>query len=104
MNKKVVLGVAAVLLCAAAGVFAVDKAVDKAGELKKLEAERTALTWKIVDKRAELIAGNADCRELHEQIMALHRELALKLDADPAMRDLNTKADELDRKIAELKK
>ncbi|MDD4816683.1 MAG: hypothetical protein PHI85_01780 [Victivallaceae bacterium] len=100
MNKKMGFGVAALLLCAAAGVWA----VDKAEELKKLEAERTALTWKIVDKRSELISGNADCRELHEQIMALHRELALKLDADPAMRELNVKAEELDRRIAELKK
>ena len=63
--------------------------VDKSEELKKLEAQRQELTWKIVDKRAELISSNPDLKQLHDQIMTLHREMALKLDANPEMQKLN---------------
>ena len=78
--------------------------VDKSEELKKLEAQRQELTWKIVDKRAELISSNPDLKQLHDQIMTLHREMALKLDANPEMQNLNAEAEALDQQISELKK
>ncbi len=74
-------------------------AVDKAEELKKLEAERAIITQQQIDKRIEILNTNEECRTLHNEIMALHRELALKMDANPDMHQLNLKADELDRKI-----
>ena len=58
--------------------------VDKSEELKKLEAQRQELTWKIVDKRAELISSNPDLKQLHDQ--------------------MNAEAEALDQQIAELKK
>ena len=77
--------------------------VDKSEELKKLEAQRQELTWKIVDKRAELISSNPDLKQLHDQIMTLHREMALKLDV-VYVEKLNAEAEALDQQIAELKK
>ncbi len=77
--------------------------VDKAEELKRLENQRKELTWKIVDKRAEIIASNPDLKQLHDQIMAMHREMALKLDANPEMQKLNEQAEKLDQQIAALK-
>lgn len=91
-----------------AGAFvaagAVMYGVDKAEEIKRLESKRAEITWKIVDKRTELISSNPDLKQLHDQIMALHREMALKLDANPEMQKLNAEAEAIDQQIAALKK
>ena len=90
------------VLLLAAGAAATLVAADAAGqaELKKLEAERTALTGTMVTKRLELIKADADLQQLHDQIMALHRELALRLNGKPEMQQLLRQAEELDSRIA----
>jgi len=98
MKNKIIIAVLAAAV-AAIGLYA----QEQKNELSKLQEERARLTWKMVDKRTELIASDADCKKLHEQIMTLHRELAIRLNSNPAMRSLTVQAEELDRKIAELK-
>lgn len=77
--------------------------LDQQTEIKKLETERGKLTQQQMDKRLEILNTNEECRTLHNQLMALHRELALKIDANPEMHELNLKASEIDRQIDDLK-
>lgn len=77
--------------------------LDQQAEIKKLETERAKLTQQQMDKRLEILNTNEECRTLHNQLMALHRELALKIDANPEMHELNLKASEIDRQIDDLK-
>ncbi len=98
MKNKIIIAALATAV-AALGLYA----QEQKSELDKLQAERARLTWQIVDRRAQLIATDAECKKLHEQIMAMHRELAIRLNSNPDMRALNHQAEELDRKIAELK-
>ena len=79
-------------------LFAAD--ADAANKLKELKQSRARLTATIVAKRAEIIAADAELKQLHNQIMTLHKELALRLDATPEIRDLLNQADDLDRAIA----
>lgn len=77
--------------------------LDQQAEIEKLETERAKLTQQQMDKRLEILNTNEECRTLHNQLMALHRELALKIDANPEMHELNLKASEIDRQIDDLK-
>ncbi|MEA4861926.1 MAG: hypothetical protein AB7F40_08450 [Victivallaceae bacterium] len=98
MKNKIIIAALATAV-AALGLYA----QEQKSELAKLQEERASLTWQIVDKRAQLIASDAECKKLHEQIMAMHRELAIRLNSNPDMRKLTQQTEELDRKIAELK-
>ena len=77
-------------------------ATDKAAELEKLRQERAQLTSEMVTTRAKLIEQNDELKSLHQQIMSLHRELAIKLDAFEEVKKLNMRAEELDRRIVSL--
>ncbi len=94
-----IIAMAAVLLAAGVTVYA----ADQTARLKKLEADRAIVARKIMDKRLEILTNNEECRALHNQIMALHRELAIKMDANPDMHALNSEAEDIDRLIEEIK-
>jgi len=98
MKQKTII-VALATAVAAIGLYA----QEQKSEISRLQEERARLTWAIVDKRSELIASDPECKKLHDQIMAMHRELAIRLNSHQDMRGLTQKAEELDRKIAELR-
>ena len=91
----------AAVVATAFGAIAI-YAADQAAELKKLRQERASLASEMVTTRARLIEQNDDLKSLHQQIIGMHRELAIKLDSIDEMKKLNLKAEELDRKIIAL--
>jgi len=73
-------------------------------ELKKLEQQQAKLAVEMRKTRMELISKDPDIQRMHKQIMALHKELELKIDNTREMRSLLFKEAELAKKMEELKK
>ncbi len=72
-------------------------------QLDKLTKERNSLEHEMHKLRVELIKTDPELKLLHEKILAMHKELAIKIDNKPAMRKLVIKAAKLDAKIEEVK-
>lgn len=75
---------------------AADKINGLTEQSKKIEADMYKL-------RIELIKKDPALFKLHKQIMALHKELALKVDSKKEMRILLSRADDITKQIEELK-
>lgn len=77
--------------------------VDRAAA-EKLLTERKALILKMHEKRMELIKKDPKLKRLHDQITALHRELAIELDSKRDMMVLNSDLKSIDSRIDSLPK
>lgn len=102
MRKLLLTGcflAAALLMTGQGGVQSPDANTLKVESLKKqaveLEDEMTRL-------RTEIIKADPDLQKIHNQIIALHRELALRVDSKREMRVLILKAEEVERQLREL--
>jgi hypothetical protein len=91
------------MLCFAFAVFAKDDA-ENVEAIKKLEADQKQLALKMYQTRLKLIKNDSVLKRLHKQIMALHKELALKVDSKKEMRVLLIKSEQVTRKLNALKK
>lgn len=70
--------------------------------LKELEKERGKLSLEMHNRRVELIKEDPELKEIHKKIMALHKELASRLDRHEKMRELVEKTKEIDTEIEKL--
>jgi predicted nucleic acid-binding Zn-ribbon protein len=102
MRKLLLTGcffAAALLMMGQGGVQPADANTLKVESLKKqaadLEAEMTKL-------RTEIIKADPDLQKIHNQIIALHRDLALRVDSKREMRMLILKAEEVTRQLQDL--
>ena len=75
-----------ILLCIIVGMantLLSGEAVVKMQELQKKQADNISAKHKL---RIKLITDDAEIKRLHKRIMALHKELALKINAKKSMR------------------
>lgn len=72
---------------------------DLKGKEESLLRQRRELEVKMHQTRVELIKKDPELQVLHRRIMALHKELALKVDASAAMTPLRQKAAETDKEL-----
>jgi hypothetical protein len=68
-------------------------------DLDKLRKEQRELAVSLHKKRVELLEKDGALKELHKKIMAMHRELALRLDNHRELRDLAKRMREIEIKI-----
>ena len=74
----------------------------KAKELETLVKERQNVAKALVETRAKLIAEDPDLQKIHQQILNLHQDLAIRLNGKAEIRQLLEKKLELDEQIARL--
>lgn len=72
-------------------------------KIKKLEAEKKNLALEMHRLRVSLIKSDPEIRELHKKIMAMHKELAFKIDAKPEMKELLAKARRVENMLLRLR-
>lgn len=99
------------MFCLAAGVGAADEAkaakpdpaVVKA-KINKLAEDQKTTAKAMHNLRIKLIKTDPELKKLHDSIMAMHRELALKMSANKDMRKLIIKFEDNEKEIENLKK
>ncbi len=73
-------------------------------KLESLKQQAADLDKEMIELRTEIIKNDADLQKIHNQIIALHRDLALRVDSKREMRVLILKAEEINRQIQEIEK
>lgn len=76
--------------------------VTAAETLDELQQQRQALATDLHQRRTELLTRDEALKALHQKIMALHKELALRLDNHRELRDLVKRLRELEVKLSRL--
>ena len=71
-------------------------------KIKTLSTEQKKLFMQMHNKRAKLLKNDPELKELHRRIMALHKELALRLDKNKEMQTLKNKAEKVEIQIENL--
>ena len=71
-------------------------------QIKNLENQQRMLSMKMYQYRIKLISEDSDLLMLHNQIMKLHKKLAIELNSNQEMKDLIEQSKEIDIKIANL--
>ena len=85
------------LVCFGTGLMLqADDSLEKLNDLKKKKQE---LLLKMHKKRVELIKNDPFLKELERKIIALHRELAIRVDNNDEMRKLLDELSALETKI-----
>ena len=72
---------------------------EKAEKVAELTRQRKELIRKIQQKRKELLKNNPKLRRMYQQLLKQTRELALELDANREMRQLNDDLGDIDRRL-----
>jgi len=90
-----------VFVCSAiiAGLAFMAFAGDDFDKLDALKEKRAALALKMHKKRVEMIKSDPSLMELQKKIIALEKELAIRIDNNPEMRKMIDELAELDREI-----
>ena len=97
MKKYILITMGAFILC---GLFVfAESASDKADGLKKKRAE---VAIQLYNRRLKLIEEDPKLKEIHEKILALHKELALKLENDREIIELTTQIRDIDSDLERL--
>lgn len=91
--KKVVL---IVIMLSLTAIVAYSDTYD---DLEKLKQEKRKLALDMHNKRVELIKKIPALKTLQKKIVALHRELAIRIDNNSEMRKLISKEKEITTKI-----
>ena len=68
-------------------------------KLEKLREDKRRIEVQMHQKRVELIKNTPSLMELQKQIIALHKELAIRVDNNSEMRELITKLREVETQI-----
>ncbi|MCF7792063.1 MAG: hypothetical protein K9M56_08710 [Victivallales bacterium] len=71
-------------------------------KMDNLENQRRMLSMKIYQLRIKLISEDTDLLMLHNQIMKLHKKLAIALNSNEKMKELLNKANNVDMEIKKL--
>ncbi len=71
---------------------------------KRLEEQRRALELQMHSLRVDLIKQDSDLNLLYQKILAMHKELQLRIDNKPAMKKLAQQAADLELEIKDLEK
>ncbi len=82
-------------------LYAAESAMEKA---QRLEKERKAVELQMHSLRVELIKQDPELNLLYQKIIAMHKELQIRIDNKPAMKRLAQKAADLDMELKELSK
>ncbi len=96
--RKYLLITAGVFILGGLFVFA-ETAAEKMDGLKKKRAEAG---MQLYNRRLKLIEEDPKLKEIHEKIMTLHKELALKLENDREIIELTTQIRDIDADIEKL--
>ena len=75
---------------------------EETAKLAKLQAERAELVRKIALKRAELLKHDPKLQRMYIQLLKQVRALALELDSNREMRDLNDALADVDKKMKKI--
>ena len=75
---------------------------DQTEERAALEKELAAVNQKMHETRLQAIRQDPELAVLRKQIMAMHKEMAIKLDKKPGMRVLADQAEAIREKIKNL--
>jgi|GEM_PF-2576651 len=86
----------------AAGSAAAKKASPDAAKIASLQSEKNELIRKIVLKRTELLKNDPKLHRMYIQLLKQTRALALELDSNREMRELNDALSEVEKKIKKL--
>ena len=91
MKKYLLTSTAVFVLC---GLFVyAETATEKLDSLKK---KRTELAMQMYNRRMKLIEEDPKLKEIHDKIMALHKELAIRLDNDRELIELGIQVKDID--------
>lgn len=84
-------------------LFAVMLRADNFDKIEELKAQKRQIALQMHKKRVELIKNTPSLKELERKIIALHKELAIRIDNNSEMRELINKQKkiEMDIKILE---
>ncbi len=75
---------------------------DAVKRLEQLQGKQRELAEAMYKLRLELIKNDSELKRLHQQIIALYRELALRVDSKKEMRILIAKHEQLEKEISKL--
>ena len=92
MKKRCLITLALLLL--AIIVYA-----DNYEQIEMLKEQKRQIAIQMHKKRVELIKNTPSLRELQKKIIALHKELAIRVDNNSAMRKLINSRKEIEMKI-----
>jgi hypothetical protein len=71
-------------------------------QMKNLENQRRMLSMKMYQLRIKLISEDSDLLMMHNQIMKLHKKLAIELNNNDNMKELISQSKDIDKKIIQL--
>jgi hypothetical protein len=71
-------------------------------QMKNLENQRRILSLKTYQLRIKLISEDSELLMMHNQIMKLHKKLAIELNNNDEMKELSEQSNAIDKKIIEL--
>ena len=72
---------------------------EKAAKIAELNSKKTELIRKIHQKRQELLKNNPKLRRMYQQLLKQTRELALELNANREMRQLNDSLGDVEHQL-----
>jgi len=98
-GKTIVLGLLAGLMSWPVLAQQDDAAAAAAERERQMVEKRREVELEMHRLRLELIKTDPDMSRLHEKIVALHKELQIKIDSNPMMQRLIKKADQIDREL-----
>ncbi|MFA6567619.1 MAG: hypothetical protein WCS96_05355 [Victivallales bacterium] len=93
--KKYLLATTAVFVMCGLFVYA-ETASEKLDMLKK---KRTELAMQMYNRRMKMIEEDPKLKEIHDKIMALHKDLAIRLDNDRELIELGIQVKDIDADI-----
>ena len=94
MKKYLVMTVAIFVLC---GLFVYAETTSE--KLDTLKKKRTELAMQMFNRRIKLIEEDPKLKEIHDKIMTLHKELAIRLDNDRELVELGIQVKDIDADI-----
>jgi len=97
MKKYFLMTAAVFILC---GLFVLaESASEKLDTLKK---KRSDAAIQLYNRRIKLIEDDPKLKEIHDKILSLHKDLALKLENDREVIELSTQIRDIDAEIEKL--
>lgn len=87
------------LMLALLVLFALIARGDNYEEIEKLKQEKRKIALEMHKKRVELIKNTPSLKELEKKIIALHKELAIRIDNNSEMRELINKQKDIETKL-----
>ena len=77
---------------------------DKEKKIRELLQEKKRIMYQMHQLRVELIKRDPELQKLHSKIMAMYRELGIKIDSKTEMKELITRTREIERSIIKITK